>query len=130
MLTFTQKDAMPMKAQAKLNVLRLKQTSVNTLRVSLKMTENVLENFPQLLLVLIITLTMMSDTVTELELSGIDEILKGGSSTAFLLITAMISFTSLVKGHIDLVTTRRNGMVGIVGKLILLTYLLINIASR
>ena len=129
MLTFTQKDAMPMKAQAKLNVLRLKQTSVNTLRVSLKMTENVLENFPQLLLVLIITLTMMSDTVT-MELSGIDEILKGGSSTAFLLITAMISFTSLVKGHIDLVMTKRNGMVGIVGKMILLPYLLINIASR
>ena len=130
MLTFTQKDAVPMKAEAKLILLGLQQTSVNTLRVSLKMTENVLENFPQLLLVLIITLTMMSDTVTELELSGIDEILKGGSSTAFLLITAMISFTSLVKGHIDLVMTKRNGMVGIVGKMILLPYLLINIASR
>ena len=130
MLTFTQKDAVPMKAEAKLILLGLQQTSVNTLRVSLKMTENVLENFPQLLLVLIITLTMMSDTVDELELSGIDEILKGGSSTAFLLITAMISFTSLVKGHIDLVMTKRNGMVGIVGKTILLPYLLINIASR
>ena len=129
MLTFTQKDAVPMKAEAKLILLGLQQTSVNTLRVSLKMTENVLENFPQLLLVLIITLTMMSDTVT-MELSGIDEILKGGSSTAFLLITAMISFTSLVKGHIDLVMMKRNGMVGIVGKMILLPSLLINIASR
>ena len=129
MLTFTQKDAVPMKAEAKLILLGLQQTSVNTLRVSLKMTENVLENFPQLLLVLIITVTMISNTRT-MELSGIDEILKGGSSTAFLLITAMISFTSLVKGHIDLVMTKRNGMVGIVGKMILLPSLLINIASR
>ena len=122
-------EAVTLKAEAKLVPLRLKQASINTLRVSLKMTENVLENYVQLFLVIIVVLTMGSETRT-MQLSGIDEILKGGDSTTFLYISAMISFVSLVKGHIDMVTAKRNGMVGIVGKLILLPYMLISIASR
>ena len=129
MLKGTQNGAVTLKAEAKLISLRLKQASINTMRISLKMTENVLENFVQLFLVLIIVFTMMSDTRT-MNLSGIDEIMKGGDSTTFLFITGMISFGSLVKGHIDMVTTKRNRMVGIVGKLILLSYMFIGIASR
>ena len=122
-------EAITLKAEAKLVPLRLKQASINTLRVSLKMTENVLENYVQLFLVLLITLTMNSET-SSMQLSGIDEILKGGDSNTFLYISATISFVSLVKGHIDMVTAKRNGMVGMVGKLILLPYVLISIASR
>ena len=129
MLKNRENEAVTLKAEAKLVPLRLKQTSINTLRVSLKMTENVLENYVQLFLVIIVVLTMWSETRT-MQLSGIDEILKGGDSTTFLYISAMISFVSLVKGHIDMVTEKRNGMVGIVGKLILLPYMLISIASR
>ena len=129
MLKDRENEAVTLKAEAKLVPLRVKQTSINTLKVSLKMTENVLENYCQLFLVLIVLLTIGSDTRT-MQLSGIDEILKGGDSTTFLYISAMISFVSLVKGHIDMVTEKRNGMVGIVGKLILLPYMLISIASR
>ena len=129
MLKDRENEAMTSKAEAKLVPLRLKQTSINTLRVSLKMTENVLENYVQLFLVIIVVLTMGSETRT-MQLSGIDEILKGGDSTTFLYISAIISFVSLVKGHIDMVTAKRNGIVGIVGKLILLPYMLISIASR
>ena len=121
-------EAVTLKAEAKLVPLRLKQASINTLRVSLKMTENVLENYVQLFLVIIVVLTMGSETRT-MQLSGIDEILKGGDST-FLYISAIISYVSQIKGHIDMVTAKRNGMVGIVGKLILLPYMLISIASR
>ena len=129
MLKGTKNGGVILKAEAKLIPQRLKQASINTLRVSIKMTENVLENFIQLFLVIIVILTMMSDTRT-MELSGIDEILKGGNSTTFLIITGMISFASLVKGHLDLVTTKRNGMVGVVGKMILLPYMFLSIASR
>ena len=129
MLKDRENEAVTSKAEAKLVPLRVKQTSINTLKVSLKMTENVLENYCQLFLVLIVLLTIGSDTRT-MQLSGIDEILKGGDGTTFLYISAMISFVSLVKGHIDMVTAKRNGMVGIVGKLILLPYMLISIASR
>ena len=137
MLKDRENEAVTLKAEAKLVPLRVKQTSINTLKVSLKMTENVLENYCQLFLVLIVLLTIGSDTRT-MQLSGIDEILKGGdsttflyiNSTTFLYISAMISFVSLVKGHIDMVTANRNGMVGIIGKLILLPYVLISIASR
>ena len=137
MLKDRENEAVTSKAEAKLVPLRVKQTSINTLKVSLKMTENVLENYCQLFLVLIVLLTIGSDTRT-MQLSGIDEILKGGDSTTFLYInsttffyiSAMISFVSLVKGHIDMVTANRNGMVGIIGKLILLPYMLISIASR
>ena len=129
MLKDRENEAVTLKAEAKLVPLRVKQTSINTLKVSLKMTENVLENYCQLFLVLIVLLTIGSDTRT-MQLSGIDEILKGGDSAMFLYISAMISFVSLVKGHIDMVTAKRNGMVGIVGKLILLPYMLISIASR
>ena len=122
-------EAVTLKAEAKLVPLRVKQTSIKTLKVSLKMTENVLENYCQLFLVLIVLLTIGSDTRT-MQLSGIDEILKGGDGATFLYISAMISFVSLVKGHIDMVTAKRNGMVGIVGTLILLPYMLISIASR
>lgn len=130
-------EALTLKAEAKLILLRHKQASINTLRVSLKMTENVLENYVQLFLVIIVVLTIWSETRT-MQLSGIDEILKGGDSTSFLFIdsttflyiSAMISLVSLVKGHIDMVTANRNGMVGIIGKLILLPYMLISIASR
>ena len=137
MLKDRENEAVTLKAEAKLVPLRLKQASINTLKVSLKMTENVLENYVQLFLVIIVVLTMGSETRT-MQLSGIDEILKGGvsttflgiDSTTFLYISAIISFVSLVKGHIDMVTEKRNGMVGIVGKLILLPYMLISIASR
>ena len=124
-----QNHVVTLKAEAQLIPMRLKQASLNRLRVSLKMTENILENFVQLFLVIIVTLTMISDT-RMMDLGGIDDILKGGSSTLFLLVTGMISFASLVKGHLDLIMSKRNGMVGIVGKMILLPYICISIASR
>ena len=129
MLKDTENGSWSLKAEAKLKPLRLKQASLNTLRVSLKMTENVLENCVQLFLVLVVSLSMRSDT-RMLDLGGIDEILKGSSGETFLFATAMLSFASLVKGHVDMVTAKRNGMVGIVGKLILFLYMFVSIGSR
>ena len=105
-------------AQTMLSENRQKLYSLRSFRAELKAVENVLENFSQLVVYIMIALVYQSKTGTVPNLGA----LFLSKTKVFLVISACVSFISLVWGHISYLTARKNGFVLMVGKVVLLAY--------
>ena len=101
-------------------VSRTKQTldTILTLSAELRATENVLEHLPQVLIsILILRLKDFSDTLSKFQL-------------AFSLVSLLISTISLVRGQINLISSRKKEQIGVLAKLVIFLYICLSIFSR
>ena len=96
-----------------------KLASLFSLTAELKVGENVVEQFPQFvifILVALITFNYRNATVANLGALFI------AKTVIFLIISACVSFMSMIWGHLNYVAAKKNGFIPLVGKILLLTY--------
>ena len=118
-----------LEAETKMSLMRIRQDAINSIVTSFKMTEHIFENFVQLGVITSVLLTATSDTGT-MDLKGVDRILRGEGSMELLRLLSSLSYLSLIKGHMDMVKSKKKGFSSIVGTLLQLAYFSTCIAAR
>ena len=114
------------KSKAKLSLQRKRHRILKSFRAEIKAGEIILENFTQLVIYILIVLV---DRSKSRAVANMGEIFLSDIET-FLFISAIVSFFGLIMGHINYVTARKDGFVGIVGKVVLFVYFFFGTCMR
>lgn len=117
-----------LKAEATLIECRENKYLTENLIAQFKMTENILEDFVQLSLLVIMMLTFESETGT---MSHVErKILLNSVSLDTFVVSAIVSLFSLIRGHMNLLFTIKKGMKTFKGSVITFTYFMVGISAR
>ena len=125
--------------------LRNAMKKLNNVRIfkgEMRATENVLEHFPQLCITLTILFDAFGSRVLPLGMDGIKEKLFGlkpssensmlinNAQYAFLYFSLFLSFSSIVRGQVNLIVTQLNGQPGFMAKVVLILYVALSLLAR
>ena len=117
-----------LRAEAKLAECRENKYLTENIIAQFKMTENILEDFVQLSLLVIVMLTFESETGT---ISDVErKILLNSVSLEMFAVSAMVSLFSLIRGHMSLLFTLKKDMKTFKGSIMIFTYFMVGISAR
>ena len=109
-----------------LSKYRVRQRIVKSLRAELRAGANSLEHVVQLVANILVILVSKSKTRTVVNLGEIFL----SKIEAFLYLSTAYSFFSLIRGQMNYVVSRKDGFVGILGKIVLVIYFLLSTITR
>jgi hypothetical protein len=112
--------------EARLSLCESKLTSLRILRSEIRSNENVLEHFVQLVVLIVILLVDLSSTKVDVSLGKFFL----HENEGFLAFSAIISFVSLVRGHLFYIEAKNHVWLPIKGKAIQFVYFLLSILVR
>ncbi len=92
-----------------------------------RLNENVFENFPQVVLLLIASAIALSDTNT---VSGLEAAFVTDNGELLIALSTLWSMRTLLAGQVGIAAMRKDGFIPIIGKIFLLLYIFITIFAR
>ena len=116
------------KAEAKVIMARENKYRTIALISQVKITDSVVKDFVQVALLMVVVLTIKSDTRNTS--AGEDKILVDSASFEFLAASATFSLFGLIQGHLGLMTATKKGFKSLMGTIIMFIYFLVSISAR